>query len=58
MDASVLQAAQRVVNWHLQHFVMPSPPPESGERAADEDTGAATEGQADTEHDGPAPSRV
>ena len=58
MDASVLQAAQRVVNWHLQHVVRPSAPPESGERDDDDDIGATVEGQADTEHDGPAPSRV
>jgi hypothetical protein len=58
MDASVLQAAQRVVNWLLQHVVMPAPPPEPSERAGDEDPGAATEGQAEAEHDGPAPSRV
>jgi hypothetical protein len=58
MDASVLQAAQRVVNWHLQHFVMPSPPPETSERGADEDIGTTADGQPEAEHDGPAPSRV
>ena len=58
MDPSVLQAAQRVVNWHLQHTVMPAPPPEPADRAGDEDQAAATDGQADADHDGPAPSRV
>ena len=58
MDTSVLQAAQRVVNWHLQHTVMPTPPLEPADRAGDEDRAASGDGASETEHDGPAPSHV
>lgn len=58
MDSSVLQAAQRVVNWHLQHTVMPTPPLEPTDRAGDEDRAASSDGPSEAEHDGPAPSHV
>lgn len=58
MDASVLQAAQRVVNWHLQHTVLPSPPPHPADRGEDDEpTGGAEGSQADADNGGPAPSR-
>ncbi len=57
MDASILQAAQRVVNWHLQHTVLPAPPQEPADRAGDEEpTGG--DGQAESDGGGPAPSRA
>ena len=55
MDASVLQAAQRVVNWHLQHTVLPSPPPYPADRAEDDEPGGSTDaGQADADNGSPA----
>jgi hypothetical protein len=49
MDASVLQAAQRVMNWHLQHTVLPSPPVQPSDRAGDEDTSSATDAQSESD---------
>jgi hypothetical protein len=49
MDASILQAAQRVMNWHLQHTVLPSPPAQSSDRSGDEDTNSSTDGQAESD---------
>jgi hypothetical protein len=58
MDPSILQAAQRVTNWHLQHTVLPSPPPHPADRVEDEESGGSTDAaQADTDNGGPAPSR-
>jgi hypothetical protein len=58
MDASILQAAQRVVNWHLQHTVLPAPPLEPADRAGDEEAATGGDGQAESEGGGPAPSRA
>jgi hypothetical protein len=57
MDASVLQAAQRVVNWHLQHTVLPSPPAQPSDRAGDdEDTSSATDAQSESDNGAPSTS--
>ena len=59
MDASVLQAAQRVVNWHLQHTVLPTPPSPSSDRAGEDDLSASHDtNPADADDGGPAPSRA
>lgn len=59
MDASVLQAAQRVVNWHLQHTVMPSPPAQPTDRTDDEDIPGDADGQhADPDGGVATPSRA
>ena len=44
MDPSVLQAAQRVTNWHLQHTVLPAAPPYPADRAEDDESGGSAEG--------------
>jgi hypothetical protein len=50
MDPSVLQAAQRVTNWHLQHTVLPTPPAPATDRAGDDE--AASSAEATTDGDG------
>lgn len=49
MDPSVLQAAQRVTNWHLQHTVLPTPPAPPNDRAGDEEASASTEATSDSD---------
>jgi hypothetical protein len=49
MDPSILQAAQRVTNWHLQHTVMPTPPAPATDRAGDEEPTASAEGPSDSD---------
>ena len=59
MDASILQAAQRVTNWHLQHSVLPTPSPYPADRSdEDEPPGSTDPDQAETDNAGPAPSRM
>jgi hypothetical protein len=55
MDASVLQAAQRVMNWHLQHTVQPSPPTQPSGRAGDDDAASTADSQADADGGAAAP---
>lgn len=49
MDPSVLQAAQRVTNWHLQHTVMPIPPAPADDRAGDEPATSSADSTSDGE---------
>lgn len=55
MDASVLQAAQRVMNWHLQHTVQQSPPAQPADRAGDDDAASTSDAQSDADAGAPAP---
>lgn len=49
MDPSILQAAQRVTNWHLQHTVMPTPPAPPTDWAGAEEATSAAEAQSDSD---------
>ena len=59
MDASVLQAAQRVVNWHLEHSVLPSPPSPSADGPGEDELSAGHDsGQATADDGGAASARA
>ena len=49
MDPSILQAAQRVTNCHLQHTVMPNPPAPPTDWAGDEEATSTAEAQSDSD---------
>jgi hypothetical protein len=49
MDPSILQAAQRVTNWYLQHIVLPTPPAPPADRAGDEEATSSAEGTSDSD---------
>jgi len=53
MDASLLQAAQRVMAWHLQHTMLPPQPadtPDEDERASPADPSPETDSGAALPH--------
>jgi hypothetical protein len=56
MDASVLQAAQRVMTWHLQHTVLPSPPAPPSDRAGDDDADSTADSQVESDGGSPSPA--